>query len=462
MNKETKTDILKRNHPKIISMIAQKYSYATISSYLENMEGVKITSNQLSKFISNNKRKNKIKPSVEDDEPIELYLNNQRYAILSRTNSTYHFSYVSEYKGDKVHKEGIYYSFPYFLDNLLTEGPNFRNDAEGFGTKDKFLIFKQMSDTYGALSTVPLNKKIIKFGFVPQLYSHTFIDIKNIVLDIPEVIIEKKRNNKVFSGETKMSKLSGAQPKISIVFEGSKKVIRLQKDNEFSNAMLKVDNLDFQDLNLIENMLLFFAKYELGFEVSNAFVVIDNQEEKGFIGQKQSHLVVERFDRTKLSPLIEAYEALTLLGISTKHKYDIEMSAMFGKLKEVLPRDDVDKLAQQLFFSYLVGNGDHHAKNISVIKTENGYRLSPLYDVVTTRVYPKLDSDDIAMTINGSNKISKKEFVEFLSPFCQNGEKSLLKIAEIVNKKLIKYVQCTPFEENVQKSLIKLYEKNMR
>ncbi|WP_305807301.1 HipA domain-containing protein, partial [Stenotrophomonas sp. YIM B06876] len=38
-------------------------------------------------------------------------------------------------------------------------------------------------------------------------------------------------------------------------------------------------------------------------------------------------------------------------------------------------------------FNYLIGNADAHAKNMSVLVSDRGYRLAPFYDLLCVRAY---------------------------------------------------------------------------
>jgi serine/threonine-protein kinase HipA len=74
-----------------------------------------------------------------------------------------------------------------------------------------------------------------------------------------------------------------------------------------------------------------------------------------------------------------------------------------------------------LVFSWLIANGDLHAKNISVIRWLTPGKLglypelasttySPIYDLVNTRIY--IAGDKFAISVNGRNdKLRKKDFV---------------------------------------------------
>ena len=74
--------------------------------------------------------------------------------------------------------------------------------------------------------------------------------------------------------------------------------------------------------------------------------------------------------------------------------------ALADLLDEHSPWPGLDRLAgaQAAVFHYLLGNADAHAKNISLLHVSEDVRLAPLYDVVSTAVYPEL-STELALSI---------------------------------------------------------------
>jgi serine/threonine-protein kinase HipA len=48
---------------------------------------------------------------------------------------------------------------------------------------------------------------------------------------------------------------------------------------------------------------------------------------------------------------------------------------------------DLLQLQRWVMFNYLTGNADAHAKNLSVLIDEKGYRLAPFYDLLCVRAY---------------------------------------------------------------------------
>jgi serine/threonine-protein kinase HipA len=453
------SELLNLYASKITQLLKEKHTYEEVIDYLEKQTGINVSKSSLSKHIGQQKRlaKRQRKPSIDSSNVLTLFLNYQPFGDLSRSSDgIYHFSYDEAYRGEKLFKTGLYDALPPFIDNLLPEGSNLRDLEQSVGSSDKFILLQHISDTFGGFTTSAIEKKIPLYGdhffsFVKSLRSK-----EEIHFDIPQTIIEKKRFNNSFEGEEKLSKLSGAQPKLSVVFSNNQ--LRLQDGFEHSNALLKVDNIVYQDLNIIENMLLTFARLELKFETVLTTLIIDEQKEKGFLAQ--THLLVKRFDRQAPSTLLEAYEASALLNIQTDDKYELELSVLFEGLKKYIGTEELATLALQLFFSYLVGNGDHHSKNISLLKENGHYTLSPLYDVVTTKIYPALAKDDLGMLLNGRQVCKPNEIMTFLKQYTTVEE--LQRVYTVTTQRLFAYIESSPFDHDVAKKLVSYYTQHFK
>ena len=64
------------------------------------------------------------------------------------------------------------------------------------------------------------------------------------------------------------------------------------------------------------------------------------------------------------------------------------------------PAVDLLRLFDAVLFNYLIGNGDAHGKNFSLIYEGREIRLAPFYDLVCTQAYPEL-SKTMAMKLGG-------------------------------------------------------------
>ncbi|MCT9625646.1 HipA domain-containing protein [Pseudarthrobacter equi] len=117
-------------------------------------------------------------------------------------------------------------------------------------------------------------------------------------------------------------------------------------------------------------------------------------------------LLVERFDRTGKDGLarLALEDAAQVLNLPPSSKYavsaDDAILALTGvcKARAVAVRN----LYLQCVFAWLTGNGDLHAKNMSVLQGETGaWAVSPVYDVPCTLVY---GDDTLALPVGGRVK----------------------------------------------------------
>ncbi len=121
-----------------------------------------------------------------------------------------------------------------------------------------------------------------------------------------------------------------------------------------------------------------------GLETSKAALVYDRDDEAG--------LLVTRFDRLKEGKSIRKIhqeDACQLLNIVPANKYSTTINRIAEAICQVCtaPTVEIMRLLQLYAFSYIIGNGDLHAKNISVLWGQ-AVRLSPAYDLLSTLPYP--------------------------------------------------------------------------
>ncbi len=128
-------------------------------------------------------------------------------------------------------------------------------------------------------------------------------------------------------------------------------------------------------------------------------------------------LLLRRFDRVPTSSgptSLECEDGCQLLGRWPADKYNVTTEAVAGAIIDqcsapvVAARD----LLRQLIFAWLTGNGDVHAKNLSVLRNKVGERrLSPAYDLPSTVPY---NDNSMALTIGGKTRgISRRQWIEF-------------------------------------------------
>jgi serine/threonine-protein kinase HipA len=120
-------------------------------------------------------------------------------------------------------------------------------------------------------------------------------------------------------------------------------------------------------------------------------------------------IVVERYDRlVQANGTVERLHQedfcqATAVLPSQKYEEDgsLSLKRIAGILQSVAPPESIDALT----FDVLLGNGDAHAKNFSLIHERSGViRLAPLYDRMSTLYY---GDDQLAMYIDGVRRISR-------------------------------------------------------
>jgi serine/threonine-protein kinase HipA len=99
-----------------------------------------------------------------------------------------------------------------------------------------------------------------------------------------------------------------------------------------------------------------------------------------------------------------------LLSIDPEVKYEADGGPSIADCMNVMRRMRMTATSQIAFidsivFNYIIGNADAHAKNFSVVYHGKKAALAPLYDLVSTAVYPEL-SREMAMGIGGEMRFS--------------------------------------------------------
>ena len=106
--------------------------------------------------------------------------------------------------------------------------------------------------------------------------------------------------------------------------------------------------------------------------------------------------VVERYDRVAVAGNIvclHQIDGCQLLGHGPGWKYErsgalVSLRKLADALRALRVRgSDLLQFQRWVMFNYLIGNADAHAKNLSVLVGDKGFRLAPFYDLLCVRAY---------------------------------------------------------------------------
>lgn len=134
-------------------------------------------------------------------------------------------------------------------------------------------------------------------------------------------------------------------------------------------------------------------------------------------------LLVERFDIRlgfEDKRMLALEDMCSVLDLPTEAKYDgtLERVARAIRPRSTAPEEDLLILLRRAVFAWLIADGDMHLKNMALLKvarpedrTFRDVRLAPLYDSVTTRVFPQLKHDRMAIKVNGKDdRLRRSDF----------------------------------------------------
>ena len=137
-------------------------------------------------------------------------------------------------------------------------------------------------------------------------------------------------------------------------------------------------------------------------------------------------LLVERFDRVPLAggkvddaaggrdavQRLAVEDGAQVLKLYPADKYNVGFGTVCHALAEycAAPLPALRNLAIQAAFALLSGNGDLHAKNVSMVQQPHGeWSIAPVYDIPSTVVY---GDKTLALTLGGKRSgISRKHFL---------------------------------------------------
>ena len=102
----------------------------------------------------------------------------------------------------------------------------------------------------------------------------------------------------------------------------------------------------------------------------------------------------------------------SVLGVPAEDKYKGTIERMARALRGLStdPAEDIATLFARALFTWLIADGDMQLKNVAMLKVATprarvfeSVRMAPLYDTLTTRVFPRLHDDHMALKLAGKN-----------------------------------------------------------
>jgi len=214
--------------------------------------------------------------------------------------------------------------------------------------------------------------------------------------------------------------LGGMQMKFSMLRKNDRFTLPSAME-ELGDYIVKPPSNDYEGLPMIEAASMTLAR-AVGIEVPDVMLVepeqIDLKNLSGF-REGEPFYAVQRFDRTSNAGRRHIEDFAQVFNLRTNQKYGHANYELIGRtlLQYAGGIEDVREMARRLAFNVLMGNGDAHVKNWSLLYEDpRRPRLAPAYDLVPTIAYMPTDQT-VALNMGGIRdfkEISLETFDKFL------------------------------------------------
>ncbi|GHT94744.1 putative kinase Y4mE [Betaproteobacteria bacterium] len=284
-----------------------------------------------------------------------------------------------------------------FFAGLLPEGRMRRLIARQFqisGQNDFALLDYIGGECAGAVTLLRPGQSI--FGF-PQTDDVQWLSDAEVIALLDEL----PRRPMLAGTDGFRLSLAGAQDKLPVVFDGER--IGLPRHGTPSSHILKPAIHAVAESVRNEAFCLALA----------AAMQIKSAQTKVHTVLGRAFLLVERYDRSAGERLHQE-DFCQALGVMPEMKYQNEGGPNLAQCFELVRRitrpsaPQTLRLFEHVIFNALIGNHDAHAKNFSLLYAGKTPVLAPLYDALSTAVYPAL-TPKMAMKIGSKYKFGEVE-----------------------------------------------------
>jgi serine/threonine-protein kinase HipA len=277
-----------------------------------------------------------------------------------------------------------------FLDGLLPEGDARQTIARDIGVDrdDTYGLIQALGrDCAGALVIQPADEPA-----PPRPTTLTAEPLTNA--EIAELVANLRSAPLGVSGRVRIS-LAGVQEKLLLTRMPDGKWGR-PVDGTPSTHILKPEIASFPNTVENEAFCMRLAKH-LGLTAAS----IETTQVDG-----RKLIIVERYDRIILDDgsvqRLHQEDFCQATGILPDRKYQEDggppLARIAGILQSIAPTADIEALLRAVVLNVLIGNGDAHAKNFSLLHRPSGaLGLAPRYDLMSTLYY---GDDRLAMYID--------------------------------------------------------------
>lgn len=248
--------------------------------------------------------------------------------------------------------------------------------------------------------------------------------------------------------------ISGIQPKLSLIHE--RKSHQLTVVESGGSYILKPQTERFESLPENENLCMCIA--------SACGIAVPSH---GLIPLSDGRLayLVKRFDRLEDGSKLQQEDFQQLLQTSDKYDGSYERMANFIRKYSNVSGLDLVELFERALLNYVLGNGDAHLKNFSLIKEENiGYHLSSVYDLVNSRLVLPKEREEMCLSLQGKkNRFSRKDFIKLAEHFGLTNKQASNSLSRLhdIKPAIENMIEESFLNESLKNRFLEIYRKRM-
>ena len=335
-------------------------------------------------------------------EQLDVYLCDRLAGVLERDGGRMSFRYLPEYLqsdspavvsstlplSDRIYEERDVMAF---FSNLLPDEGVRRRIAEivGVTPEDTFGLLREIGgDCAGAIAFWPPGKRPCRTD-KPVYRELTDAEADDVLRNLGNRPLGIDEDFRGISG-------AGAQDKLIACLRDGKIFLPLRGTPSTHIIKPEIERFPCSVQNEFFCMKL---SRRCGFDTAECGIVRFG---------KLDYYVTRRYDRAEDGGIVHRLhqeDFCQLLKCRPEIKYQDQGGPSIMEcvrlLRELhLPGSDVMSFVDRVVFNFLIGNGDAHGKNFSVVYRNGVPRLSPQYDLICTTVYPQIGKK-MAMKFDG-------------------------------------------------------------
>ncbi|QEC72796.1 HipA domain-containing protein [Arachidicoccus ginsenosidivorans] len=211
-------------------------------------------------------------------------------------------------------------------------------------------------------------------------------DTLNFDTPVPEIFYVDPSKKKLLS-------VSGMQLKYSLKLQNKELQLLVNQGEYILKPIPKYHQLEIiDDLPENEHLTMQIARQVFGLKTADNALIYFQDGRPAYL--------TRRFDVLDNGLKLAQEDFCQLMNRSAgvngeNFKYDSSYDEMGQIFREIgTPVTEQEAFFKQILFNYLISNGDAHLKNFSLIRADQGgYRLSPAYDLLCTRLHTRVESD---------------------------------------------------------------------